>query len=249
MWNASLWNLGIKRVKKITLHPLKWVKGAWATLSENLGMLQTLLVLICGLWANAWSSCSTQCPKLQDQEWTERSAEGPYCHELLFISTSTLVGLSAVCSLSTGTREAKWTCQYFKRSFSSEQVQVSQSPLYKCNPLQETSQCSSQCCCLFPCGTIWMELSLVDLAQAGRKNTKKPPQKTPNTLRSWLFWHCLLTGYSLLKEELSFLRPTGVKFLTLLSVPWSDLIRVWTMVCVLAKRQGDNSPAGYTCCS
>lgn len=188
---------GHKVGEKVTLHPLKWLRGAWETLSEILGVLQTLLVLFCGLWANKRSSCSTLCPKLQDQNkqtgvqrdliamWS-CSFPPPHC-------------LSAVYSLFTGTREAKQTCQHFKGSFT-EQGQVSQSPLHKCNPLQETAQCSCQCCYLFLCGAIWMELSFADLAQARWKNTQKNPQKTPNTLRSWLLWHC-----SIVKEELSIL--------------------------------------------
>lgn len=62
----------------------------------------------------------------------------------------------------------------------------------------------------------WSSPLLILLKQEERTQKKKP-QKTPNILRSWPFWHCLLTGYSLVKEELSFLRLTGVKFLTLLS--------------------------------
>lgn len=79
-----------------------------------------------------------------------------------------------MCSWATGTREAKWTGLHLQRSFT-EQGQVSQSPLHKYNPLEGTTQCSSHSCYLFPCGTIWMELSLVDLAQARRKNTKTAP--------------------------------------------------------------------------
>jgi len=46
-----------------------------------------------------------------------QKCRGPCCHELTFVLTSVAAVLSAVCSLSTGTREAKWTSQHFKRSF------------------------------------------------------------------------------------------------------------------------------------
>lgn len=115
--------------------------------------------------------------------------------------------LSAVCSLFTGTREAKQTCQHFKGSFT-EQGQVSQSPLHKYNPLQETAQCSCQCCYLFLCGAIWMELSLADLAQARRKNT----QKTHKRLQTPWGHSCFDTVLLSRRSSLSW-----VKFLTLLS--------------------------------
>lgn len=120
-----LLEFGCRRGWKHHILPTKIHKGAWAALSPNLCVLQNLLVLTSGFWVDTWNSCFTQCPTLCPM-LKRHKCRRPCCHERPAISAF-VVAVSAVCNLHTGTREEERTCQHFKRSFSSEQVQVSQS--------------------------------------------------------------------------------------------------------------------------
>ena len=128
---------GHKEGENITFYLLKCVRESEQLLSLNLCMLQNLLVLIGRLRVDTWNGYFTASHVARPGINTQK-CRGPYYHELPFISAFAVAVFSAVCNLSTGSREARWACQYFKRSFSSEQVQVSQAPVHKCNPLQET---------------------------------------------------------------------------------------------------------------